>query len=386
MSTMNRIARPKSGLVGLDLRRYMMIIALLGIWIIFTIFSGGTFVGPRNISNLFRQSVFTAILALGMVFVIIIGHIDLSVGSIAALSGGFLAMLNVWQGLPSGFAIAAALAVGLTLGAWNGFWIAYRGVPSFIVTMAGLLIFRGIWTGISNGITVGPVSPFFELIGKDFLPAAVGIAIGVVFIAVFLIAQYRQRASKKRYDFVIPPMNREILKSIVVAALVLLFVFVMNAYHGVPNPVLLLLFLFVIFNYVATRTVFGRRIYAIGGNSLASRLAGIDIRKITFQVFVINGFMAALAGIYLTSRLSSASVNAATSAELDGIAACVIGGTSLMGGIGTVPGVIIGALVMASLDNGMSLLDAPFFWQTIVKGLVLIAAVWFDMSKKQKGA
>ncbi|MBN1836812.1 MAG: sugar ABC transporter permease [Spirochaetales bacterium] len=369
--------------LNIDLRRYMMIIALLGIWVIFTILSEGIFLSPRNISNLFRQSVFTAILALGMVFVIICGHIDLSVGSIAGLAGGILAILNVRQGLSPAVSIVAALAVGLALGAWNGYWVAYRGVPSFIVTMAGLLIFRGVLTGITDGVTIGPVSPFFNLVGKEFLPPQVGIAIGAVFIILLLIFQYRERRSRSRYGFTVTPLPWEIARSAVVAALVLVFVLVMNAYNGVPNPVLGLLALFAVFNYVAGRTVFGRRVYAVGGNRLAARLAGVDIAKLTFLVFAVNGLMASLGGVYMTSRLSSAAVNAGANTELDAIAACVIGGTSLMGGIGTVTGAIIGAVVMASLDNGMSLLDAPFFWQTIVKGLVLLLAVWFDMSKKR---
>ena len=370
--------------LNIDLRRYMMVIALLGIWMIFTILSNGIFLGPRNISNLFRQSVFTAILALGMVFVIICGHIDLSVGSIAGLAGGILAILNVRQGMSPAISIAAALAVGLALGAWNGYWVSYRGVPSFIVTMAGLLIFRGVLTGITDGVTIGPVSPFFNLVGKEFLLPELGIVVGALFIVLFLVLQYRERRSRTRYGFTVTPLPWEIAKSAVVAVLVLLFVFVMNAYSGVPNPVLGLLALFAVFNYMATRTVFGRRVYAIGGNRLAARLAGVDIAKLTFVVFAVNGLMASLGGVYMTSRLSSAAVNAGTNTELDAIAACVIGGTSLMGGIGTVTGAIIGAVVMASLDNGMSLLDAPFFWQTIVKGLVLLLAVWFDMSKKRK--
>ncbi|TFG64061.1 MAG: sugar ABC transporter permease [Spirochaetales bacterium] len=374
----------KTKIAVFDVRTYMMVFALLAIWIIFTAFSRGTFLTPRNMSNMFRQSVFTAILALGMVLVIILGQIDLSVGSMAGLCGGILAMMNVWNSMPPGVAIALTILTGLALGLWNGFWIAYRNVPSFIVTMAGLLIFRGILTGITDGITIGPVSPFFGLIGKEFLPKNVGIIIGIVTIGAFLFFQYRGRMSKAKYNITLIPIQREILKSFVIIVIVFVFVFMMNAYHGVPNPVIILLLFFVIFNYLSTRTVFGRRIYAIGGNNLASKLAGINIKRITLIVFVINGLMAALAGIFLTSRLSSASINAGTSAELDAIAACVIGGTSLMGGIGTVPGAIIGAVVMASLDNGMSLLDAPFFWQTIVKGLVLIAAVWFDMSKKQR--
>ncbi len=366
-----------------DPRKYMMVIALVGIWVIFAAVSGGTYLLPRNLSNLFRQSVFTAILAIGMLNVILLGQIDLSVGSIAGLCGGILAIANVWKGASPGVAILVTLAAGLLLGLWNGWWIAYRNVPSFIVTMAGLLVFRGILVGITDGITIGPLSPFFGLIGKEFLPSLVGFILGAAVIVVFLVMQYSERRGKVRHGLAVASARTEVLKSIFFCLLIVAFVVIMNAYHGVPNPVLIVLVLFVIFSYVSNKTVFGRRIYAIGGNKMAARLAGIDIRRTTLIVFTLNGVMAAIAGIFLTSRLDAAAVGAATSAELDGIAAAVIGGASLMGGVGTVFGAIIGAVVMASLDNGMSLLNAPSFYQTIVKGLVLLLAVWFDMSRKQ---
>ena len=366
-----------------DPRKYLMVIALVGIWAIFAIISGGTYLLPRNMSNLFRQSVFTAILAIGMLNVIVLGQIDLSVGSIAGLCGGVLAIANVWKSVSPLFAILITMGAGLFLGLWNGWWIAYRNVPSFIVTMAGLLVFRGVLVGITDGITIGPLSPFFGVIGKDFLPTVVAFILGGAVIVVYLTMQYSQRAGKVQHGLLVPGRGSEILKSVFFSLLIVVFVFVMTLYRGVPNPVVIVLVLFVIFAYMSNKTVFGRRIYAIGGNKVASRLSGIDIKKTTLIVFGLNGLMAAIAGVFLTSRLDAASVGAATSAELDAIAACVIGGTSLMGGVGTVFGAIIGAVVMASLDNGMSLLNAPSFYQTIVKGLVLLLAVWFDMSRKQ---
>ncbi len=366
-----------------DLRKYMMVIALVGIWAIFAAISGGTYLMPRNLSNLFRQSVFVAILAIGMLNVIVLGHIDLSVGSMAGLCGGILAIANVWKSAPPGVAILITLAAGFLLGLWNGWWIAYRNVPSFIVTMAGLLVFRGVLVGITDGITIGPLSPFFGIIGKEFLPSLVGYGLGAVVIVIFLVMQYRERGAKVRHSLQVTATRFEVLKSVLFSVLILAFVFVMNSYNGIPNPVVVVLILFFIFNYMSNKTVFGRRVYAIGGNKMASRLAGIDIKRTTLIVFALMGVMAAIAGIFLTSRLDAAAVNMATSAELDAIAACVIGGTSLMGGVGTVSGAVIGAVVMASLDNGMSLLNAPSFYQTIVKGLVLLLAVWFDMSRKR---
>ncbi len=367
---------------ALDMRKYMMVFALIGIWIVFTILSEGTFLMPRNMSNMFRQSVFTGLLALGMVNVIVLGQIDLSVGSMAGLCGGIMAMLNVWQSLSPALSILITLVVGLLLGLWNGWWTAYRNVPSFIVTMAGLLVFRGVLVGVTDGITIGPVSKFFNMIGKDFLDNTVGIIVGAAVAVIYCVIQVIEWQRKRRLSLASnPPWVRCLIFVVIIA----LFVFVMNQYHGIPNPVIILLIFFIIFNYISTKTIFGRRIYAIGGNKMASRLAGINTKFITMTVFTINGLMAAVAGIFLTSRLDSAAVNAGQSAELDAIAACVIGGTSLMGGIGTVFGAIVGSVVIASLDNGMSLLNAPSFWQTIVKGLVLILAVWFDMSRKKEG-
>jgi D-xylose transport system permease protein len=375
----------KTRAVTFDIRKYMMLFALVAIWLVFALLSSGTYLTPRNMSNLFRQSVFTAMLAIGMLNVIVLGQIDLSVGSIAGLCGGILAIMNVWKGISPVLSIVITLAAGLFLGLWNGWWTAYRNVPSFIVTMAGLLVFRGVLVGITDGITVGPISPFFALIGKQFLPSIVGFILGGVVIVVYLIVQYSERSGKAKHGLQVSSTRNEVLKSVFFTLLIVAFVATMNKYRGVPNPVLIVLVLFIVFNYMTNKTVFGRRIYAIGGNKMASRLSGINIKRTTLIVFGINGVMAATAGIFLASRLDSAAVNMATSAELDGIAACVIGGTSLMGGVGTVFGAIIGSVVMASLDNGMSLLNAPSFYQTIVKGMVLLFAVWFDMSRQQGG-
>lgn len=375
----------KTRAVTFDIRKYMMLFALVAIWLVFALLSSGTYLTPRNMSNLFRQSVFTAMLAIGMLNVIVLGQIDLSVGSIAGLCGGILAIMNVWKGISPVLSIVITLAAGLFLGLWNGWWTAYRNVPSFIVTMAGLLVFRGVLVGITDGITVGPISPFFALIGKQFLPSIVGFILGGVVIVVYLVVQYSERSGKAKHGLQVSSTRNEVLKSVFFTLLIVAFVATMNKYRGVPNPVLIVLVLFIVFNYMTNKTVFGRRIYAIGGNKMASRLSGINIKRTTLIVFGINGVMAATAGIFLASRLDSAAVNMATSAELDGIAACVIGGTSLMGGVGTVFGAIIGSVVMASLDNGMSLLNAPSFYQTIVKGMVLLFAVWFDMSRQQGG-
>jgi D-xylose transport system permease protein len=328
--------------------------------------------------------VFTSILAIGMVMVIITGHIDLSAGSLAGLTGGIVSILHVWRGWNPYPSIAVTLIVGLALGLWNGYWVAYKKVPAFIVTLGGLLVFRGALVGITKGTTIGPMGELFRYIGKGYLPEYGGIILAVVGSAYFLYVQYRTRKGRLKYDFEVLPIHLEILKSVAALTLIAVFVLVMNSYQGVPVPLIGLLVLFFIFSFVTKNTVFGRHIYAIGGNSEAAQMSGINVARTTLLVFVLNGLMAAIGGILMTARLNAASVAAGQNAELDAIAACVIGGTSLMGGIGSVGGAVIGAVVMASLDNGMSLLNVPMFWQSIVKGLVLVLAVWFDVSSTKK--
>jgi D-xylose transport system permease protein len=370
--------------INFDLRTYMMIIALVSIWIIFSFTTGGSFLTARNISNLFRQAVFTSMLAIGMVLVIIMGHIDLSVGSIVGLAGGVIAILDVWQGMNPILSITLTLLLGLVLGFWNGWWTAYQKVPSFIVTLGGLLIFRGVLVGITRGTTIGPMSDLFYYLGKGYLEKKFGI-IFAVFVALILVyLQWNRRKNKLKYNFEVLPLKLEISKIVFSVVLLISFVMILNAYRGIPIPLLVLTLFLAIFIFITNKTTFGRHIYAIGGNADAAKLSGIDIKKITLVVFMINGLMASIGGIFLTSRLNAASVAAGNGAELDAIAACVIGGASLAGGIGKVGGAVVGAVVMASLDNGMSLMNVENFWQSIIKGLILILAVWVDMYTKNK--
>lgn len=370
--------------IKFDLRTYMMIIALVSIWIIFSFTTGGSFLTPRNISNLFRQSVFTSMLAIGMVMVIIMGHIDLSVGSLVGLTGGVVAILDVWQGMNPILSIALTLLLGLILGMWNGWWAAYRKVPSFIVTLGGLLIFRGILVGITRGTTIGPMSDLFYYLGKGYLSQEVGMIFAAAVGAFLVFVQWRNRKNRLKYNFDVLPIHLALLKMIVSISLLVVFILVLNAYRGIPIPLLVLTVFLAIFIFITNNTTFGRHIYAIGGNADAAKLSGIDIKKITLIVFMLNGLMASIGGIFLTSRLNAASVAAGDGAELDAIAACVIGGASLSGGIGKVGGAVVGAVVMASLDNGMSLMNVENFWQSIIKGLILILAVWVDMYTKNK--
>lgn len=362
----------------------MMVFALIAIWIVFTVLSKGSYFTPRNFTNLFRQAVFTAILATGMFPVIVLGQIDLTVGSIAALSGGVVGMLTTWMGFPFWIAVCVALLVGALIGVWNGFWVAYRGVPAFIATLSSMLVFRAVLLGLTDGITISPMPEVLKVLGAGFLPAMVGYVLACVAVILLLFIQWNDRRKKVMHSLPTVSMAVEISKSAMTVAVIGVFMYMMASYKGIPVALMIILVLYVVFQYIFNSTVFGRRIYAIGGNSKACELSGINIKASTTIVFAINGAVAAIAGIFLASRLNSASSAAATGAELDAIASCVIGGVSMLGGIGTIGGVMIGALVIQSIQNGMSLLDTPSFWQNIVKGLVLLIAVWFDISRKNK--
>ncbi|MEG6567055.1 sugar ABC transporter permease [Thermoanaerobacterium saccharolyticum] len=369
---------------SINLKLYTMIIALIGIWIIFAIATKGDFLTSRNMSNLFRQMVSTAVLAVGMVFVIIAGQIDLSVGSLLGLTGGIAAIANVWFHFNGILSIIIALIVGLILGAWNGWWVAYKNVPSFIVTLAGMLVYRGILIGITNGYTIAPLSSDFQFIGQAYLTPVSGYLLGMIVLLVAAYTVYSQRKSKVKYGLEVSPFYLDVSKIIAIAVLVGLFVFTLNSYNGIPFSVLILAILAAIFTYIASKTVFGRRVYALGGNIEAAKLSGINVKKITLILFAINGLLAAVSGVVLTSTLNAGSTSAGQNAELDAIAACVIGGASLSGGIGSVIGAIIGALVMSSINNGMSLLNSAPFWQYVVKGLILLIAVYIDAASKNK--
>ncbi|MDQ0338596.1 D-xylose transport system permease protein [Caldalkalibacillus uzonensis] len=368
----------------MDIRAYAMIFALVAIWLFFAILTDGAFLSERNLSNLFRQMSVTAILAIGVVLVIVSGQIDLSVGSVAGLTGGVAAVLNVWVGLDPFLSIAVAIGLGILIGIWQGFWVAYMSVPSFIVTLGGMLIFRGILLGITKGNTIAPLSEGFRTIGQSYLSVSLGWILAAMAIVAVILFTLNKRRSRIKYGFEVAPYSIELLKVAGISMLIILFVGTMNAYAGIPMPIMLVLVLGLIFTFIAKNTSFGRQIYAIGGNPEAARLSGINIRRRVMAVFILSGFMASVAGVVLTARLNAATSSAGQMLELDAIAAAVIGGTSLMGGTGTIIGAVIGALIMASLDNGMSMMNVEAFWQYIVKGLILILAVWVDVTTKKR--
>ncbi|MDK2376705.1 xylose ABC transporter permease XylH [Serratia fonticola] len=376
--------KPPFGLKTVNLQVFVMLAAIAVIMLFFTFTTEGAYLSARNISNLLRQTAITGILAVGMVFVIISAEIDLSVGSMMGLLGGVAAIFDVWFGWPLPLTIVVTLLAGLLLGAWNGWWVAYRKVPSFIVTLAGMLAFRGILIGITNGTTVSPTSNAMSQIGQSYLPNGVGFSIGAIGLMLFVAWQWRRRSRRTQLGLPVATASGDVTRQSIMAILVLGAIYLLNDYRGVPTPVLILTALMLAGIFMASRTAFGRRIYAIGGNIDAARLSGVNVERTKLAVFAINGLMVAIAGLILSSRLGAGSPSAGNIAELDAIAACVIGGTSLAGGIGSVAGAVMGAFIMASLDNGMSMLDVPTFWQYIVKGAILLLAVWMDSATKRR--
>ena len=359
-----------------------LLFAIALIWFFFSWKTDGGFISPRNLSNLMRQMAITGILACGMVFVIIAGEIDLSVGSLLGLLGGVAAVLDVSHHLPLSLIVPLVLVCGLLLGMCNGYLVAYAGIPSFIVGLGAMLAYRGIVLGVTDGVTIAPVSNEMVFLGQGYLSPVLGVGLGVVLSLLAVLLTWRQRASLALHHLPVAPVWRDGLKLLGIGAVLFAFVRTLNEYEGIPLPVLLLLVLLGVFSYLATQTVFGRRIYAVGSNMEATRLSGVNVRAVKLWIFGLMGLMCALAGLINTARLAAGSPSAGTGGELDVIAACFIGGTSMRGGSGTVYGALIGALVMASLDNGMSMLDVDSYWQMIVKGAILTLAVWVDVATR----
>lgn len=384
LSTADEATQSNRGLsFKVDLQSYMLIIALVLIAVIFGIFTGGEFLSSRNLSNLFTQMSIIAVLAIGMTLVIVAGHIDLSVGSLVGLAGGAAAILQVWYGWNTVLTVIAAIVVGAIFGLWQGWWVAYRAVPAFIVTLGGMLIFRGILIGITNGQTISNLDESFKLIGTSYFPYIPGYILAVVCIALLVFGTVRKRSKRKSMGLLLSAPMIDYGKVAIYSFFILLATYLLNRYLGIPVPILIVALLAVIFIFISNNTAFGRYVYAIGGNEEAAALSGINIKRNVLWVFTTMGALAGVAGVLLTSRLNAATVSAGSNYELDAIAACVIGGTSLVGGKGKIVGALIGALIMASIDNGMSMMNIEAFWQYIVKGLILIVAVWIDISSKK---
>lgn len=388
----------------MNLRTYTMIFALLFIWVLFGFLTDWVFFYPRNISNLFRQMTIISFLAIGMVLVIVTGNIDLSVGSVTGFVSAVVAAFQKYifpDLLPILFpditqpalgiistilTVVIALIVGGMIGVWQGTIVAYLGVPAFIVTLGGMMIFRGGVLGVTQGKTIVPIEEPLRLVAQGYVPKTAGLVIAIVVIVFIFWGILWNRKKQQEYGFTLKPLYFDLLRAVFFSALVLAYVIIMNVYRGIQNPVLLMAVVALIFSYLATNTRFGRYAYAVGGNKEATRLSGINVKANVFKVFILMGLLCSVAGIVLTSRVGAGSTSGGVNYELSAIAACVIGGTSLMGGEGTILGALIGSLIMASLENGMSVMNMDIFWQLIIRGLVLILAVFVDVFSKKSRA
>ncbi|MFG3284487.1 multiple monosaccharide ABC transporter permease [Streptomyces sp. NPDC048111] len=399
-----RGARPASGsprpaaaalLLGAarrNLRQYGMLIALGLIVVLFQIWTGGVLLKPNNVTNLVLQNSYILVLAIGMMIVIIAGHIDLSVGSLAAFVSAACAVMMVEHQVPWVLALAAALVIGALAGAWQGFWIAYVGIPSFIVTLAGMLLFRGGTQILLGSRSLGPFPEGFQKISTGYLPDFgpdtnyhnPTVVLGLVLTAVVLVQEVRSRRRQRAYELDVLPRGLFLAKCAAMAAAVLAFTMTLASYRGVPVVLLLLAALLIGLGYVMRNAVVGRHVYALGGNRAAARLSGVRDRRVTFWVFVNMGVLAALAGVVFAARLNAGTPNAGVNFELEAIAASFIGGASMSGGVGTVFGAVIGGLVLGVLNNGMSLVGVGTDYQQVIKGLVLLAAVGFDVYNKRR--
>ncbi len=374
---------------ALDARTAGMFVALGGIWIALDLATDGVFLSARNLYNLAVQSSAVGVMAMGMVLVIVSRHIDLSVGSLLGFTGMVIASLQVEAGWAWPLCAGLGLGLGAALGAWQGYWVAYRGVPAFVVTLAGLLMFRGAAWLVSDGRTVAPLDPVFQRLGGG-LEGSIGTAwswaLGALAMAAVGVQLWRARSSRRMHGVPMRPRWAELLSFSLWCAGIAGFVAVMNAYpqprseigRGIPVPVLILIAVAIGMSVLARRTRFGRYVFALGGSPVAAALAGIEVRRVTLKVFALMGLLCGVSAILTTARLGAGANSMGTLAELNVIAAAVIGGTSLAGGAGTIVGAILGAVVMQSLENGMVLLGVSSAARQVAIGLALIAAVWLD--------
>ncbi len=382
-----------------NMRQYGLMLALVAIMVFFQIVTDGTMMKPLNLTNLILQNSYVIIMALGMLLVIVAGHIDLSVGAVAAFVGAFSAVMIVNWGVPVFVALPVSLVMGGLIGAAQGYWIAYWRIPSFIVTLAGMLVFRGLTLWLLDGRNVGPFPKSFQNLSTGFVPDIfpfIGTAFGLerfnglAFVTGILIAiaivwtGIRARRRAAAYGMVDEPFAFFVGKTTLIAAVMILFATILATYRGLPNVLIWMGVLIVVFIFITNSTTVGRRIYAIGGNEKAAKLSGINTDWLVFLTFVNVGVLAAFSGMIVAARLNSATPKAGVGFELDVIAAVFIGGASMSGGAGTIVGAVVGAFIMGVMNNGMSLMGIGIDYQQVIKGLVLLAAVIFDVYNKSK--
>ena len=374
-----------------------MILILVLVTAFFSIKTGGKLLLPQNITNLFSQNAYVFVLATGMLLCILTGgNIDLSVGSVVCFVGAIGAVL-MSKGTPMGVAILAMLAIGLAIGAWQAFWIAFVHVPPFITTLAGMLVFRGLSNVVLQGKTLAVTNEtFVRLFGGGancYIPDVFGgqglniltLVVGGVAIVAYLALTFTGRANRLKKGYEVESLTSTVIKAIVIAAVIAFFAVKLAQYKGLPTALIWVVLIIAIYTYITSKTVIGRHFYAVGGNELATKLSGINTKNVYFIAYANMGLLAAFAGMLTIARLTSAQPTYGQNYEMDAIGSCFIGGASAYGGVGTVPGVIIGAILMGVINIGMSIMGVDANYQKVVKGLVLLAAVIFDVvSKKNK--
>jgi len=374
------------------MRDYGLLFALIAIMVFFQVVTDGTLLKPVNITNLFLQNSYIIIMALGMLIVIVGGHIDLSVGSVMGFIGALSAVMIVNADIPVGVTIPVCLLVGGLIGAAQGYWVAYWKIPSFIVTLAGMLVFRGLSLWLLEGQSVGPFPKSFQLLSTGFVPDIVGVnrpnvtalIAGALAALCIVYLGLRKRRRNNAYGIVDEPPAMFIARNTIVAGALLFVSYKLSTFRGLPNVLVTMGVLTIVYAFVTEHTTIGRRIYALGGNEKAAKLSGIPTERLTFLTFVNMGVLAALAGLIFAARLNTATPKAGFAVELDVIAAVFIGGASMSGGVGMIVGAVVGAFIMGVMNNGMSIMGIGIDYQQVIKGLVLLAAVVFDVYNKQR--
>jgi len=381
-----------SGYLKSHLREYGLLFALIAIMLFFQIVTDGTLLKAVNITNLFLQNSYIIIMALGMLIVIVGGNIDLSVGSVMGFVGAFAAVMIVNWGMPVGLTILVCLILGGVIGAAQGYWVAYWKIPSFIVTLAGMLVFRGLSLWLLEGQSVGPFPRSFQALSTGFVPDVFGIgrpngtalAVGIIAVLTIVWLGLRNRARNKTYGIEDEPTSFFVARNAIVAGALFFVVYKLSNFRGLPNVLITMGILTMVYAFLTEQTTIGRRIYALGGNEKAAKLSGIQTERLTYLTFVNMGILAALAGLIFAARLNTATPKAGFAVELDVIAAVFIGGASMSGGVGKIVGAVVGAFIMGVMNNGMSIMGIGIDYQQVIKGLVLLAAVIFDVYNKQK--
>jgi putative multiple sugar transport system permease protein len=375
------------------LRDYGMLLSLVCIMGFFQVLTDGTLLQPLNLTNIFLQNSYIVVMALGMLLVIVAGHIDLSVGSVCGFIGALAAVLMVEMGWPVLPSMALCLVAGALVGGLQGWFVAYLKIPSFIVTLAGMLVFKGLALALLSGQSIGPFPDSFQTLASGFLPELseesesrpLSLLLGLGLVAALAVRELLARRKAAALEQVTEPLALFALRVAAQSAALGALVWLLASYKGLPNVLLLMSVLIGVYVFITQRTTLGRRIYALGGNERAARLSGIPTERLTLLCFVNMGVMAALAGLVFAARLNTATPKAGLGFELDVIAACFIGGASASGGVGKVTGAIIGAFIMGVMNNGMSILGIGIEWQQVIKGVVLLAAVVFDVYNRRKG-